>query len=139
MVSLSKPNINLFLTCIKELSVAHPNNLATLLKHTIFNELSNARNTNNMSILGVMFQAAPEKAAGALASVFLELLMQKDCYLRALRILLREIVRCLRHDINLVVFCECLMTDRLRDEFEFFREFEFKCGPIPLTVKSERQ
>ena len=122
----SKPNINLFLTCIKELSVAHPNNLATLLKHTIFNELSNARNTNNMAILGVMFQAAPEKAAGALASVFLELLMQKDCYLRALRILLREIVRCLRHDINLVVFCECLMTDRLRDEFEFFREFEFK-------------
>ena len=38
----------------------------------------------------------------------------------------REIVRCLRHDINLTVFCECLMTDRLREEFEYFREFEFK-------------
>ena len=122
----SKPNINLFLSCIKDLCTAHPSNLATLLKHTIFNELSNARNTNNMAMLGVMFQAAPEKAAGALASVFLELLMQKDCYLRALRILLREIVRCLRHDINLVVFCEFLMTERLREEFDFFREFEFK-------------
>ena len=103
----SKPNINLFLTCIKDLATAHSSNLATLLKHTIFNELSNARNTNNMAMLGVMFQvvicfpqdlfktskifvqAAPDKAAGALASVFLELLMQKDCYLRALRILLR--------------------------------------------------
>ena len=122
----SKPNINLFLSCIKDLSTAHPSNLSTLLKHTIFNELSNARNTNNMAMLGVMFQAAPEKAASALASVFLELLLQKDCYLRALRILLREIVRCLRHDINLVVFCECMLTERLREEFEFFREFEFK-------------
>jgi len=122
----SKPNINLFLTCIKDLATAHSSNLATLLKHTIFNELSNARNTNNMAMLGVMFQAAPDKAAGALASVFLELLMQKDCYLRALRILLREIVRCLRHDINLTVFCEALMTERLKEEFEYFREFEFK-------------
>ena len=46
-----------------------------------------------MAMLGEMFRVNPEKAAGALASVFLELLLQKDCYLRALRILLREIVR----------------------------------------------
>ena len=51
------------------------------------------RNPNNMAMLGEMFRVNPEKAAGALASVFLELLLQKDCYLRALRILLREIVR----------------------------------------------
>jgi hypothetical protein len=40
------------------------------------------RNTNNMPMLGVMFQADPEKAAASLAGVFLELLLQKDCYLR---------------------------------------------------------
>jgi len=46
-----------------------------------------------MAMLAVMFQTDPEKAAGSLAAVFLELLLQKDCYLRALRLLLREIVR----------------------------------------------
>jgi hypothetical protein len=35
-----------------------------------------------MPMLGVMFQADPEKAAASLAGVFLELLLQKDCYLR---------------------------------------------------------
>ena len=116
----SKPNINLFLSCIKNIKPGPPSNLTTLLKHKIFNEPSKARNTNNMSMLGVMFQAASEKAASALASVFLELLLQKDCYLRALKILLREIVLCLRHNINLVVFCEYKLTERLREKFEFF-------------------
>ena len=51
------------------------------------------RNPNNMAMLGEMFRVNTEKAARALASVFLELLLQKDCNLRALRILLREIVR----------------------------------------------
>jgi len=122
----TKPNITLFLSCLRDLCAAHQDNLATLLKHTIFNELSNARNSNNMAMLGVMFQASPDKAAAALASVFLELLLQKDCYLRALRILLREIVRCLRHDINLPVFCHFLMNSQLRDKFEHFKEYEFK-------------
>eukprot|EP00092_Neocalanus_flemingeri_P015764 GFUD01017066.1.p1 GENE.GFUD01017066.1~~GFUD01017066.1.p1 ORF type:complete len:2079 (+),score=577.03 GFUD01017066.1:73-6309(+) len=122
----TKPNITLFLSCLRDLCAAHQDNLATLLKHTIFNELSNARNTNNMAMLGVMFQTSPDKAAAALASVFLELLLQKDCYLRALRILLKEIVRCLRHDINLPVFCHFLMNSTLREKFEHFKEFEFK-------------
>ena len=39
-----------------------------------------------MPMLGVMFQADPEKAASSLAGVFLELLLQKDCYLRYLYI-----------------------------------------------------
>ena len=64
-------------------------------------------------MLGVMFSAAPEKSASAPAGVFIELLLQKDCYLRALRMLLSEIVRCFRHEINLAVFCKYLMTDRL--------------------------
>ena len=93
---LKKHTSTLFLSCLRELCVAHPENLSTILKHTIFNELSQSRNPNNMQLLGVMFQVNSERAASALANVFLELLLQKDCYLRALRILLREIVRCVR-------------------------------------------
>ena len=52
----TKPTITLFLACLRDLCGAHADNLATILKHTIFNELSNARNPNNMAMLGIMFQ-----------------------------------------------------------------------------------
>ena len=53
----------------------------------------------------------PQQVLGpaSLASVFLELLLQKEDYLRALRALLREIVRALRFEINLQV-SQGLMT-----------------------------
>ena len=120
----NKPNINLFLACIKELVNANREaNLPTLIKLTIFNELSNARNPNNMAMLNVMFggnmnqpppsgTTASELAAASLAAVFVDLLLQKDCYLRALRALLREIARALRYEVslNLYTFCHHLMT-----------------------------
>ena len=53
---LKKHTSTLFLSCLRELCVAHPENLTTILKHTIFNELSQSRNPNNMQLLGVMFQ-----------------------------------------------------------------------------------
>ena len=40
--------------------------MPTLLKHTVFNELSNARNTNNMAILQVMFNHDKEIAPTSL-------------------------------------------------------------------------
>ena len=51
-------------------------------------------------------------AAASLATVFVDLLLQKECYLRALRALLREIVRALRYDttLNLHTFCYHLMN-----------------------------
>ena len=56
----NKPNINLFLACIREMVNANREaNLPTLIKVTIFNELSPSRNPNNMAILGVMFNASP--------------------------------------------------------------------------------
>ena len=94
---------------MRELCAAHKENMPTLLKYTVFNELSNARNTNNMAILQVMFNYDKELAPASLAGVYIELLMQKECYLRALRALLREIVRYLRYDINLHAFCLNLM------------------------------
>ena len=53
---LKKQTSTLFLSCLRELCVAHPENLSTILKQTIFNELSQSRNPNNMQLLGVMFQ-----------------------------------------------------------------------------------
>ena len=66
---------------LRQMCSAHKENLPTLLKCTIFNELSNARNHNNMAMLYVMFTADPVLAPASLAAVFLELLMQKECYL----------------------------------------------------------
>ena len=81
----NKPNINLYLQCARELVMGHPDNLPHLLKHVIYNELSNARNMNNMSILSSIFNCDPERGASSLATVFCELLLQKECYWRALR------------------------------------------------------
>lgn len=120
----TKALINFYLTCIRELINAHPENLSTILKHTIYNELSTSRNPNNMAMISVMFQAHPEQSATLLADVFLELLLNRDDYHRPLRALLREIVRVLRHDINLVALCRGLMADK-RDN-PTFRDFEFK-------------
>ena len=58
-----------FFQCIRELCSAHKENMPTLLKHTVFNELSNARNTNNMAILQVMFNIDKEVAPTSLALV----------------------------------------------------------------------
>ncbi|KAJ4450136.1 hypothetical protein ANN_01543, partial [Periplaneta americana] len=109
----------------RELITAHPDNLATVLKHTIYNELSTARNPNNMAMISVMFQSAPDSAATLLAEIFQDLLMNREDYLRPIRALLREIVRVLRHDINISALCRGLMLDR-KDSAPQFRDFEFK-------------
>ncbi|XP_011642756.1 integrator complex subunit 1 isoform X2 [Pogonomyrmex barbatus] len=121
----TKAVINLYLNGVKELIGLHPENLATMLKHTIYNELSNARNPNNMPMLGIMFQTLPEQAAKLLAEIFQDLLMNREDYLRPLRALLREIVRVCRHDINLVAFARTLMSER-PDIAQQLLNFEFK-------------
>ncbi|KAL3877747.1 hypothetical protein ACJMK2_035409 [Sinanodonta woodiana] len=108
----TKPLINHFLNCIRELLNQHPENLKMVLTHTVYNELSTARNPNNMSIIGIIFQTTPEQAAKILAEIFLDLLSNKEDYLRAIRALLREVVRTLRHEINFTAFCLGLMQDR---------------------------
>ena len=120
----TKALINFYLMCIKELINAHPDNLSTLLKHTIYNELSTSRNPNNMAMIGVMFQVHSELSATLLADVFLELLLNRDDYHRPLRTLLREIVRVLKHDINLFELSRGLMADK--KENPTFKDFEFK-------------
>ncbi|KAK3862242.1 hypothetical protein Pcinc_031873 [Petrolisthes cinctipes] len=118
-----KPLINQYMSCLKELLAAHPDNIPSVMKHTLYNELSQARNPSNMSILSVVFQFAPEHAATILAEEFQELLCNREDFLRALRALLREIVRALRFDMQFQKFCQGLMKDRkessFRDNFEF--------------------
>jgi hypothetical protein len=51
--------------------------------------------------------------------------MNREDYLRPIRALLREVVRVLRHDINISALCRGLMLDR-KDSAPQFRDFEFK-------------
>lgn len=46
----------------RELLNAHRDNLAMMVKLVIFNELSNARNPNNMQVLHTVLQHSPEQA-----------------------------------------------------------------------------
>lgn len=114
----TKPLISHYLLCIRELLEQHPDNLSTVLKHTVYNELSNSRNPNNMGLLGAIFQHSPEPAAKLLAEVFQDVLNNRDDYLRAIRGLFREVARSLRHDINFPVFCLGLMKERKESQFK---------------------
>ncbi|XP_048256851.1 integrator complex subunit 1-like [Haliotis rufescens] len=113
----TKPLINHYANCMRELMIQHSGNLRIVLTHTIYNELSQTRNPNNMSLVAVTFQISPEPAAKMLAEIFQDLLANKDDYLRALRALLREIVRTLRHDMNFTAFCLGLMQERSEAKF----------------------
>lgn len=108
----TKPVINHFLQCIKELLSLHPENLPTMMRKTIFNELSQSRNPNNMSLISVILQHSPDRAARVLAEIFQDLLANREDYLRALRALFREINRSLRHELNFHSFCLGLMAER---------------------------
>lgn len=114
----TKPVVNHFMQCVKELLSQHADNLSTVLKHCIYNELSNSRNPNNMQLLSVIFQHSPEKAARVLAEVFQDLLINRDDYLRCLRALFREIIRSLRHDLHFTAFCLGLMQERKEAQFQ---------------------
>lgn len=119
----TKPLINIYMNCLKELISLQPNILHMMLKSVVQQELLilyNARNPNNMGILATIFQAKPEAAATNLAEIFQEFLLLRDDCLKSLRVFLRELVKMLRHDINLVVFCKALMSNRV----EFVQQLE---------------
>ncbi|KAK7940544.1 hypothetical protein WMY93_003870 [Mugilogobius chulae] len=102
-----KPKVllNHYMLCVRELLNANKDNLGTMVKLVIFNELSNARNPNNMQVLHTVLQHSPEQAPKFLAMVFQDLLTNKDDYLRASRALLREIIKQTKHEINFQSFC----------------------------------
>ncbi|XP_023792909.1 integrator complex subunit 1 [Cyanistes caeruleus] len=114
--------VSLVFPC-RELLNAHRDNLGTTIKFVIFNELSNARNPNNMQILYTVLQHSSEQAPKYLAMVFQDLLTTKDDYLRASRALLREIIKQTKHEINFQAFCLGLMQERKE---ALYAEMEFK-------------
>ncbi|XP_054549530.1 integrator complex subunit 1 isoform X1 [Talpa occidentalis] len=120
-----KPKVllNHYMLCVRELLNAHKDNLGTTIKFVIFNELSNARNPNNMQILYTVLQHSSELAPKFLAMVFQDLLTNKDDYLRASRALLREIIKQTKHEINFQAFCLGLMQERKEPQY---LEMEFK-------------
>uniref|UniRef100_A0A023EZS6 Uncharacterized protein n=1 Tax=Triatoma infestans TaxID=30076 RepID=A0A023EZS6_TRIIF len=127
---------NYYLSCIRELATAHPDNLGTVLKHTIYNELSTSRNPNNMSMLSVIFQCDPDRAPAYLADIFLELVLNREDYLRPLRALLREMARVLRHELKLTLFCRGLMShsEQLPREVDPSRAFSSIIDIIALCI-----
>ncbi|XP_015974610.2 integrator complex subunit 1 isoform X3 [Rousettus aegyptiacus] len=120
-----KPKVLLshYMLCIRELLNAHKDNLGTTIKFVIFNELSNARNPNNMQILYTVLQHSSELAPKFLAMVFQDLLTSKDDYLRASRALLREIIKQTKHEIDFQAFCLGLMQERKEPQY---LDMEFK-------------
>uniref|UniRef100_A0A4W4DNX1 DUF3677 domain-containing protein n=1 Tax=Electrophorus electricus TaxID=8005 RepID=A0A4W4DNX1_ELEEL len=120
-----KPKVllNHYMLCVRELLNAHRDNLGTMVKLVIFNELSNARNPNNMQVLHTVLQHSPEQAPKFLAMVFQDLLTNKDDYLRASRALLREIIKQTKHEINFQSFCLGLMQERKEAAYA---DMEFK-------------
>uniref|UniRef100_A0A481C763 Integrator complex subunit 1 n=2 Tax=Sus scrofa TaxID=9823 RepID=A0A481C763_PIG len=120
-----KPKVllNHYMLCVRELLNAHKDNLGTAIKFVIFNELSNARNPNNMQLLYTVLQHSSELAPKFLAMVFQDLLTNKDDYLRASRALLREIIKQTKHEINFQAFCLGLMQERKEPQYV---DMEFK-------------
>lgn len=119
----TKPLINIYMNCLKELVILQPNFLPLLLKSVVQQELLilyNARNPNNMGILATIFNVKPEPCATILAEIYQEFLLLRDDCLKTLRVFLRELVKQLRFELNLVVFCKALMANRA----EFVQQVE---------------
>uniref|UniRef100_H2XNV6 Uncharacterized protein n=1 Tax=Ciona intestinalis TaxID=7719 RepID=H2XNV6_CIOIN len=113
----SKLLLNHYTLCIKELIEAHPDNLKTMFSYVLYNELSNARNPSNMAVVVSTLQYYPESAAKTLASVCQDLLLQHEDYLRAVRGLLREIVRSVKHDMQFPALALGLMQEPDMEKF----------------------
>lgn len=47
----------------RELLDQHPENIRMIMTHTIYNELSNTKNPNNMAIITTLFQKNGEQSA----------------------------------------------------------------------------
>ncbi|EDW09794.1 integrator complex subunit 1 [Drosophila mojavensis] len=121
----TKPLINHYMSCLKEMIHLQPDILSTIMKLVVQNELSNTRNPNNMGMLATMFQTSPDQSAVTLAEIYQEFLLQRDDCLRTLRVFLRELVRMLRFDVNLVKFCKTFLSER-EELTQQIEQFDFK-------------
>jgi len=87
-------------------------NLRHVINQIIYNELSPAKNTSNLPMLGLIFQQCPESRS-ILAEIFMELLQKREDFFPALRLLLREIVRASRFECDLSLFVQGIVKPRV--------------------------
>lgn len=101
-----------YIQCFKELLNKEDLTFDIVLQKVINNELAGVRNTNNMHLISIIFLHKGDRASVVLARIFLEIIFKKEDFLRALRLLLREIVRTLRHEhINFFLFAQALLDE----------------------------
>ena len=107
----SKPLVNFYCQCLKELLSLHASNMEHVLRSVVSNELSANRNPLNMQLIVAVIQYDGEKAAIVLAHVFQELIVQPEDCLKQLRQLLREIIRCNHYEFKFTQFALALMQE----------------------------
>lgn len=109
----TKSVTNAFLSALNVLFDVNIDNMSATLRLVIHNELSNNRSPHNMSIVSQCFHYSSAQAARVLGNVFQNLLMGKEDFSKALRILIRELIKgALKHDFPLVDFCQAITQER---------------------------
>ncbi|CAH2044847.1 unnamed protein product, partial [Iphiclides podalirius] len=94
----TKPLQVAYQSCLREMVSESPALLRSVVTHTIYNELSNARSPNNMAVLAALIHAQPQLVPAAIAETYQELLFRADDYLRPMRAMMRECVRAARSE-----------------------------------------
>lgn len=114
---------NYFMLCIRELLSVYKDNLGSIIKLVIFNEFFSVWNFNNMQVFYMVLQYSFDLVFKFLVMVFQDLLINKDDYLWVLWVLLWEIIKQIKYEINFQVFClgfmqECKELQYLEMEFK---------------------
>jgi integrator complex subunit 1 len=115
----TKPLVHFYAVALREMVAENETNLRNVLIQIIYNELSPQRNPNNMPLLGMIFGGVGA-ARGVVADIFIDLLMKREDFHPALRLLFREIVRTARGqgqqqgggELELMGFVQSLLKPR---------------------------
>ena len=93
-------------------------NLSLCFKQIILNELSARKNQcTNIPLLQMMFKNQPDECARILASIFQDLLASKDEMLKPMKLLLRDLVRQVKQDMNFQILASSLLQERNEEKF----------------------
>ncbi|XP_045776448.1 integrator complex subunit 1 isoform X2 [Maniola jurtina] len=106
----TKPLQAAYQFCLREMVSDSPTLLRSVVTHTIYNELSNVRSPNNMSVLAALINAQPQQVPVAMAETYQELIGRTEDYLRPLRALTRECVRAARSDAAALLPLACALA-----------------------------
>ncbi|CAG2123276.1 unnamed protein product, partial [Medioppia subpectinata] len=63
----TKPLINHFITCVKEMLTQNEDTFRLVLRTVLYNEVSPTRSLNNIQLISIMFQHSPDRATRVLA------------------------------------------------------------------------